>query len=119
MAALTEAALVASNLGVVSGLGAITREVTELRAVVACDVCGRTRFGALARDVSFSLAVVASDDRLLSAVGLIVTVQKCQSTIDTFERLACLPNLAAVEAGSGHLFGVRAFLRHVTGLEKC
>lgn len=75
MAALTVAALVASDLGVVSGLRAITREVTELRAVVACDVCGRTRFGALTRDVSFSLAIVASNDRFLGAVGLVVTIQ--------------------------------------------
>lgn len=75
MAALTAPALVASDLGPVSGLGAITREVTKLGAVVAGNVCGRTRLGALARDVSFTLAVVTSDDRLLGAVGLVVTMQ--------------------------------------------
>ena len=75
MATLTKTALVASDLGVVSGLRAVTREVTQLGAVVACDVGGRTRFGALARDVSFALAVVAGDDRLLGAVGLVVATR--------------------------------------------
>lgn len=36
----TETALVAGDLGPVSGLGAVTGEVTELRAVVAGHVSG-------------------------------------------------------------------------------
>jgi hypothetical protein len=75
MALLTVTALVAGDSGVVSGLGAVTSKVTEFSAVVAGHVGGRTRFRTLARHVAFTIAVLANDNSLIGAVGLVVAVE--------------------------------------------
>lgn len=75
MAVLTETALIADDLGIVSGLGALAREVTDFVAVVAGDVGSRTRLGTLARHVSLTFAVLADDDGLLGTFYLAVTMK--------------------------------------------
>ena len=80
MALLTETAGVADDLGIVPGLGTVAREVTKFTAVVAGDVCSRTRLGALARHVAFTVAVLADNDRLLGAFRLVVTVEVLSET---------------------------------------
>lgn len=109
---LTATALVASDLGPVSRLGAVTREVTKLRAVVTGDVRGRTRFGTLAGDVTFALAVVAGDDRLLGAVRLVVTIQKVSRLYKHLEVWHAYPTSPQLKQapviflGSGHSFDI-------------
>jgi hypothetical protein len=75
MALLTVAALVAGDSGIVSGLGAVTGEVTELSAVVAGNISSRTRFRTLARHVAFTIAVLADDNSLIGAVRLVVAAE--------------------------------------------
>lgn len=66
--------LVANDLRPVFGLGAITREVAFLVAVVAGDVCSRTRLRTLASHVSRVVAVLADDDGGVWAFVLAVAV---------------------------------------------
>lgn len=89
-------ALVTDDLAPVLGCATVTREVTKLIAVVACDVDGRPGLGALARHVALCVAVTAGDNSRIRAVALVVA------------------SLAAVEAGACHLLGSGALLRHVT-----
>lgn len=106
--------LVADDLGPVFGLGAITREVAFLVAVVAGDVCSRTRLGTFTSHVSRVVAVLADDDSGIGAFVLAVAMVVLSRMQTTLGCLACLPDLAAVEAGSGLLSGLGAFLGHVT-----
>ena len=110
---LTKTALVADDLTPVFGLGAVTREVTELRAVVASDICSRLGLRAVTRHVALKVAVAAGDDGGVVAVVLVVASNWSAERFITVRCMAFLPSLAAVEAGAGHLLGSGALLGHV------
>ena len=111
---LTKTALVTDDLAPVLGCATVTREVTKLIAVVACDVNGRPGLGALARHVALCVAVTAGDNSRIRAVALVVASNRSVEDFVAVRRMAFIPSLAAVEAGACHLLGSGALLRHVT-----
>ena len=105
---LTVTTLVADDLGPVFGLGAITREVAFLAAVVACDVCSRARLGTFASHMSFAVAVLADDDSgvvtLILAVAMEV-LSGMQKYLNVWHAYPISPQLKQAPVfflGSGH-----------------
>lgn len=101
-------ALVADDLGPVLGLGAVTREVTFLIAIVAGDICSRTRLGTFASHVSGVVAVLANDDSGVGALVLavaMVVLSGMQTHLDVRYAYPTSPQLKQAPVfflGSGH-----------------